>query len=90
MREFEMNKELISKLRKQSKVDPKEIVRALANTNDAKVVEHWLEQFAEQIVRECADAIINDERLNDVRSAANGCVRTIKEHFGVEECLKKN
>lgn len=43
------------------------------------------EKFAELIVRECANAIITDSRLNDVRSAANGCVRTIKEHFGVEE-----
>lgn len=43
------------------------------------------EKFAELIVRECALAIINDSRLNDVRSAANGCVRTINEHFGVEE-----
>ena len=43
------------------------------------------QKFAELIVRECATAIIQDGRLNDVRSAANGCVRTIKEHFGVEE-----
>ena len=42
-----------------------------------------LKKFAELIVRECADAIINDSRLSDVRSASNGCVRTIKEHFGV-------
>ena len=42
------------------------------------------EKFAELIVRECATAITNDIRLNDVRSAANGCVRTIREHFGVE------
>ena len=41
-------------------------------------------KFAELIVRECATAIVNDSRLNDVRSAANGCVRTIKQHFGVE------
>jgi hypothetical protein len=43
------------------------------------------EKFAELIVQECANAIVNDSRLNDVRSAANGCVRTIKQHFGVEE-----
>jgi hypothetical protein len=42
-------------------------------------------KFAELIVEECATAIIQDSRLNDVRSAANGCVRTIREHFGVEE-----
>jgi adenosyl cobinamide kinase/adenosyl cobinamide phosphate guanylyltransferase len=68
-----MNKELISKLRKQSKVDPKEIVKALANTNDGKVVEHWLEQFAEQIVRECVKVV------NEVGSDV------LYEHFGVEE-----
>jgi hypothetical protein len=43
-----------------------------------------LEDFAKLIVQECADAIIKDSRLSDVRSAANGCVRTIREHFGVE------
>ena len=43
-----------------------------------------MEKFVEVIVQECATAIINDRRLNDVRSAANGCVRTINEHFGVE------
>jgi hypothetical protein len=53
-----------------------------------KTVKHYKfnkEKFAELIVRECADAIIKDSRLSDVRSAANGCVRTIKEHFGVAE-----
>ena len=52
-------------------------------TNTKQIV--LLEKFAELIVRECALAIINDSRLNDVRSAANGCVRTINEHFGVEK-----
>ena len=49
------------------------------------IVQAWQAKFAELIVGECANAIVNDSRLNDVRSAANGCVRTIKEHFGVEE-----
>jgi hypothetical protein len=43
-----------------------------------------IEKFAELIVKECANAIVNDSRLSDVRTARNGCVRTIKEHFGVE------
>jgi len=43
------------------------------------------EKFAELIIRECANAIVNDSRLSDVRTARNGCVRAIKEHFGVEE-----
>ena len=44
-----------------------------------------MQRFAELIVLECANAIVNDSRLSDVRTARNGCVRTIKEHFGVEE-----
>ncbi len=48
-------------------------------------VEKVMKEFAELIIQECANAIINDSRLNDVRSAANGCVRTIKQHFGVEQ-----
>jgi hypothetical protein len=43
------------------------------------------EKFAQLIVQECANAIVNDSRLSDVRTARNGCVRAIKEHFGVEE-----
>jgi hypothetical protein len=50
----------------------------------AVIIPTDFEKFAELIVKECARAIINDSRLNDVRSAANGCVRTINEHFGVE------
>lgn len=48
------------------------------------IPKEFIEKFAELIVQECADAIINDDRLNDVRSASRGCIRTIKEHFGVE------
>lgn len=43
-----------------------------------------MEKFAELLLQEAIDAIVNDSRLNDVRSAANGCVRTIREHFGVD------
>lgn len=50
-----------------------------------KELDVFLEKFAKLIVKECTRAIIQDSRLNDVRSAANGCVRTINEHFGVEE-----
>ena len=52
--------------------------------NLAFVMADFEQKFAELIVKECAQAIIKDSRLNDVRSAANGCVRTINEHFGVE------
>jgi hypothetical protein len=69
-------------------VNPK--IRKLAEQSGCSIDrlgfgEGHLEKFAELIVKECADAIVNDSRLNDVRSAANGCVRTIKQHFGVEE-----
>ena len=47
-------------------------------------MEAYTKKFAELIVEECTNAIINDNRLNGVRSAANGCVRTINEHFGVD------
>jgi hypothetical protein len=43
-----------------------------------------MEKFAELLIKDCATAIAQDQRLNDVRSAANGCMRTIREHFGVE------
>ncbi len=89
-----MNKELISELRKKAKVDPKEIVKALADTNDGKVVEHWLDQFAELIVRECTRIIAN-QAWESRTAGANGdwteynilsrVAGQIKEHFGVEE-----
>jgi RecB family exonuclease len=44
-----------------------------------------MEKFAELLIKDCATAIAQDQRLNDVRSAANGCMRTIREHFGVED-----
>jgi hypothetical protein len=47
--------------------------------------ELFVAKFSELIIKECANAIVNDSRLSDVRTARNGCVRTIKEHFGVEE-----
>jgi hypothetical protein len=59
-------------------------ITPVAREKAAELVSGWGEKFAELIVRECANAIITDSRLNDVRSAANGCVRTIKEHFEVD------
>lgn len=72
-----MNEELIQKLVDQC-VDKRE-----RHGRTVEVLQS--RKFVELIVRECATAIITDSRLNDVRSAANGCVRTIREHFGVEE-----
>ena len=81
-----MNKELISELRKQAKVDPKEIVKALADTNDSKVVEHWLEQFAEVIVRECKSVMLDmiNEGQGDF-DTLDQALTEINDHFGVEE-----
>ena len=42
-------------------------------------------KFAELLIQQCCNVIVNDSRLSDVRTARNGCVRAIKEHFGVEE-----
>lgn len=44
-----------------------------------------VEKFAELIVRKCAEVMVNDSLLSDVKSAARGCARSIKQHFGVEE-----
>ena len=51
-------------------------------------IELWddrIEKFAELLIQQCVNAIVNDSRLSDVRTARTGCVRAIKEHFGVEE-----
>jgi hypothetical protein len=62
----------------------KELANKAVGKRSCYMIEAEYIKFAELIVRECATAIIQDSRLNDVRSAANGCVRTIREHFGVE------
>ena len=72
--------ERIKKLAEQAKKSATKI----GAYNLAFVMADFEQKFAELIVKECAQAIIKDSRLNDVRSAANGCVRTINEHFGVE------
>jgi hypothetical protein len=41
-------------------------------------------KFAELLIQQCCNAIVNDSRLSDVRTARNGCVRAIRERFGVE------
>lgn len=84
-----MNKELLSKLRKQSKVDPKEIIKAIANSESA-VIEHWLEQFAETIVQECLKIAKNREDefesaglLSESNAVGNVAYR-ISRQFGVK------
>ena len=42
-----------------------------------------LEKFAELIVRECAERLLNDVKLTDIQTTR--CVASIREHFGVEE-----
>ncbi len=41
-----------------------------------------LEKFAELIVQECAERLLNDAKLTDIQTTR--CVASIKEHFGVE------
>lgn len=38
--------------------------------------------FAELIVRECAERLLNDAKLTDIQTTR--CVASIKEHFGVD------
>ena len=42
----------------------------------------WEDKFAELIVRECAERLLNDAKLTDIQTAR--CVASIREHFGVE------
>jgi hypothetical protein len=76
--------ERIRELAEQAKIDY-ELLPEIAREPVWIALDDELEKFAELIISECANAIVNDSRLSDVRTARNGCVRTIKEHFGVEE-----
>ena len=47
---------------------------------------HWefdRQKFAELIVKECAERLLNDVKLTDIRTSR--CVASINEHFGIEE-----
>jgi len=43
----------------------------------------YVQQFAESIVRECAERLLHDVKLTDIQTTR--CVASIKEHFGVGE-----
>ena len=79
-------KQLAEKARNYA-LDEKRIYERVHNTEQCmeEYREVYNKKFAELLLQEAADAITKDTRLNDVRSAANGCVRTIREHFGVEQ-----
>jgi hypothetical protein len=80
-----MNKELITKLRKQSKVDSKKIAESCFDFGDGidKAVDIWLEQFAEQIVLECVEVCKSRVGNSDYNTGRMHCVSDLKEHFGV-------
>ena len=42
----------------------------------------YTRKFAELIVKECAERLLNDAKLTDMQTAR--CVASIREHFGVE------
>ena len=42
------------------------------------------EKFAELIVRECFDAVINDGRFHDAKNIIRAAKVVAMEHFGVE------
>ena len=49
---------------------------------DFKDSEYVFEKFAELIVKECAERLLNDAKLTDIQTTR--CVASIREHFGVE------
>jgi hypothetical protein len=55
---------------------PSEIIGTMINS------EKGLEKFAELIVKECAERLLNDAKLTDIQTTR--CVASIREHFGVE------
>ena len=50
--------------------------------NTTEQFEQFMEKFAELIVRECAERLLNDTKLTDIQTTR--CVASIKEHFGVD------
>jgi len=76
--------ERIRELAEQAKIDY-ELLPEIAREPVWIALDDELEKFAELLIQQCCNAIVNDSRLSDVRTARNGCVRAIKEHFGVEE-----
>ena len=85
-----MNEQRIRELAEQASTHAEETVHYYMGQFDglmweAEILKERDLKFAELIVKECANAIVNDSRLSDVRTARNGCVRAIKQHFGVEE-----
>ena len=47
--------------------------------------DYHLEKFAELIVQECFDVVLNDSRFSDSKSVIRHAHSRAKEHFGVEE-----
>ena len=64
----------------------KEALDYAEKNQSAEIPQHWFklynEKFAELIVRECAERLLNDAKLTDIQTAR--CVASIREHFGVE------
>jgi hypothetical protein len=79
--------ERIKELAKQAKQSALDAMIKITDKEQALKVysESYDTKFAELLIQQCCNAIVNDSRLSDVRTARNGCVRAIKEHFGVEE-----
>ena len=56
-----------------------------ADQADTKVYElndAMMQKFAELIVRECAERLLNDAKLTDIQTTR--CVASIKEHFEIK------
>ena len=53
--------------------------------NDIPFAQPDLELFAQLIVRECFDVVINDGRFHDAKGIIQAGKGVAMEHFGVEE-----
>jgi hypothetical protein len=76
--------ERIKELRKQA---AREVSNANQWTNDDEWNELFMEKFAELIVRECIEHLESSVAVPNIEHSRTKtkCIRSIKEHFGVEE-----
>ena len=85
--------ERIKELRKQVSVDMHlhnlEDFRAMSGCfgfeGGNKIVDDYLEKFAELIVRECVQVCKSRVGNSDYNTGRMHCASDLKEHFGVEE-----
>ena len=75
-----MNQNILVGLERQAE---KLVLQIPAALDSNEYTSLFNEKFAELIVRECAERLLNDVKLTDIRTSR--CVASINEHFGVGE-----